>query len=78
MIVIFGTHVSNDDISSKFFHFSKFWFWGFYGGKRTKDDLKLPISVCFALYPSIYFDHVDQTIKILIMISTGVFLYYFF
>ena len=32
------------------FHFSKFWFLGFLGGKRAKNDLKLPISVCFALY----------------------------
>ena len=38
-------------ISSKFFlHFLKFWFWGFLGGKRAKNDLKLPISVCYALY----------------------------
>ena len=46
MIVIFGTHGLNDDISSKFFHFSKFWF----RGKRAKDDVKLPISACFAPY----------------------------
>ena len=32
------------------FIFQNFDFWGFYGGKRAKDDLKLPISVCFALY----------------------------
>ena len=25
-------------------------FWSFYGGKKAKCDLKLPISVCFALY----------------------------
>ena len=50
MIVIFGAHVWNDDIFSNFFHFSIFWFWGFYGGIRAKDDLKLPASVCFALY----------------------------
>ena len=29
MIVIFDTHELNDNISSKFFHFSKFWFLGF-------------------------------------------------
>ena len=50
MIVIFGTHVWNDDIFSKFFQYSKFWFWGFYEGKRAKDGLKLSISVCFALH----------------------------
>ena len=30
--------------------FSKFWFFGFFFGKRVKNDLKLPISVCQALY----------------------------
>ena len=50
MIVIFGTHVQNDEISRKIFHFSKFWFLGFLGSKRAKSDLNLPISVCFALY----------------------------
>ena len=40
----------NNDISSNFFHFSKFWFLRFLGGQRAKNDLKLPISVCFALY----------------------------
>ena len=33
-----------------FFSILKFWFLGFSGGKRTKSDLKLPISVCVALY----------------------------
>ena len=32
------------------FIFQNFDFWSFYGGKRAKGDLKLPISVCFALY----------------------------
>ena len=32
MIVIFGAHVWNDDISSKYFHFSKFWVLRFLGG----------------------------------------------
>ena len=49
MTVIFGAHVQND-ICTKFFHFSKFWFLGFLGGWRAKSDLKLPISVCLALY----------------------------
>ena len=31
MIVIYGMHIWNDDISN-FFHFSKFWFWGSLGG----------------------------------------------
>ena len=35
--------------SSKIFHVLKFWFWGFLEGKSGKN--KLPISVCFALYP---------------------------
>ena len=34
----------------KFFYFSNFDFWGFKGGKWAKNDLKLPISVCFPLY----------------------------
>ena len=50
MTVIFGTHVLNDDISSKFFQFLKFWFLGLLGDKRAKNDLKLPILACFALY----------------------------
>ena len=35
---------------ANFFTFQNFDFWGFQGGKRVKNDLKLPISVCFALY----------------------------
>ena len=52
--------------SANFFIFQNFDF-GVYEDKRVKDDLKLPISVCFALY----------IIKILIMIliSTVLFLY---
>ena len=34
MIAIFGTHLQKDD--------------GFQVGKRAKNDLKLPISVCHA------------------------------
>ena len=50
MIVIFGTLVLNNSISSKFFHFLKSWFLGFLRGKRAKNDLKLPNSVCFVPY----------------------------
>ena len=50
MIVIFGTHVYNDDIFSKFFHYQNFEFLGFKVGKKAKNNLKLLISVCFALY----------------------------
>ena len=32
------------------FHFVKSWLLEFVGGKRGKNDVKLPISVCFALY----------------------------
>ena len=39
------------------------------GGKRVKNDLKLPISVCYALY----LRNIDHIIEILIMISTSVF-----
>ena len=35
---------------ASFFIFQNFDFRGFIGGKRGKNDLKLPISVCFALY----------------------------
>ena len=35
---------------SNFFVFQKFDFWDCYGGKRAKNDLKLPVSVYFALY----------------------------
>ena len=47
---LFGAHVKNDDISSKFFHFWKSWFLEVLGSKRAKNDRKLPISVCFALH----------------------------
>ena len=36
-------------ICIKFFLFTKSWFLEFLGGKRAKHNLKLPISVCFAL-----------------------------
>ena len=42
-----------NDISSNFFHFSKiliFWVFRVAGGERAKNDLRLPISVCHALY----------------------------
>ena len=35
---------------ANFFIFQNIDFWGFYGGKRAKNDLKLSISVCFAVY----------------------------
>ena len=46
----FGTRVWNDYISSKFFLFFKILYLGFLGGKRAKNDLKLPVLVCFAQY----------------------------
>ena len=47
----FLAHISKMMISPvKFFIFHNFDFGGFYGGKRAKDDLKLPVSVCFSLY----------------------------
>ena len=36
--------------SSFFFHFLKILIFGSLGGKRAKNDLKLPVSVCFAQY----------------------------
>ena len=48
MTVMFGTHEWNY-ISNNFFHFFKSWFFRF-SGKRAKNDLKLLISVCHALY----------------------------
>ena len=51
IIVIFGTHVQKDDISSNVFQFFIIVLLGdFRGVKRAKNDLKLPISVCHALY----------------------------
>ena len=70
MIVIFGKMMISP---ANFSLFQNFDFWGFKGAKRAKNDLKLPISVCL-LYIS---RTVDYIIKILIMISTGVFLYFF-
>ena len=80
--LIFGAYVLNDDTSSKVFRFSKFWFLAFFfvcvygvvgvGCKRAKNDLKLPISVCFALSGT-----VDHIIKILIIISKGIFSVFF-
>ena len=58
-----------------FFIFSKFWYFWFIFGKRLKKDLKLPISVCHALYlrncRSYHWDFCK------IMIYPGVFLYFF-
>ena len=56
MIVSFGTHVQKDDISSNISQFFKIVFFflggggGGFGGKSAKNVLKLPISVCHALY----------------------------
>ena len=65
------------DISpANFFIFQKYDILGFLGGggKKAKNDgLKLPISVCFAYISGT----VDHIIVILILISTGVFLYFF-
>ena len=50
-ILWFLVHLCKIMISSaNFFIFQNFDFWGFQEGKREKSDLKLPISVCFALY----------------------------
>ena len=57
-----------------FFVFQNAGIWGFKGGKKAKNDLKLPFQYVL-LYVSRTVDHV---IKILIMISTRVFLLFFF
>ena len=50
MIVIYDTQVQSDIISICFFiFFLNIDFFGCYGGKREKNNLKLPISVYFAL-----------------------------
>ena len=47
----FSVHICEMMISpASFFILQNFDFGGFVGGKRAKNDLKLPISVCFALY----------------------------
>ena len=74
MIVIFGAHVQNYDIPSKFFHFLKSCFLEFSGGKRAKMTSNYQFQYVL-LYIS---GTVDLIIKILIVISTGVFLYIFF
>ena len=68
MIRIFDTHVWNDDITSKFFSFLKSSFLRFVGDKRTKSDLKIPISVCFALH----FRNCRSYHQDLIILNTGV------
>ena len=50
LIVIFGTHNYWWYIQKFFSFFQKFDFFGLFFGKRVKNDLKLPISVCYALY----------------------------
>ena len=71
----FGTLLYNDNIIRKFFRFSKFWFLRFLGGLKGK---KWPKIRNFSLFCSIFQETVDHIIKILIMISTGVFCYFFF
>ena len=87
---VYGTHVcvKGEYLQAFFFiFFSKFWFsgslkgkggavnfvfWGFKGDERAENDLKLQFQYVL-LYISVSVDHI---IKILI-ISTGVFLYFF-
>ena len=61
-------------IFSFFFFFKILIFGVFRVVKGPKNDLKLPISVCFGLY----LRNCRLYHQILIMISTGVFLYFFF
>ena len=74
MILTFGAHVQNDDTSSKFFHFSKFWFLGFLEGKGQK----WPEITWLNLFCSIILGTVYQIVKILIMIYAGVLRYFVF
>ena len=60
-------HLSKMMISSAKFLISHNFDFGVYEDKRAKDDLTLPISVCFALY--------IVKILIMILISKGLFLY---
>ena len=54
MIMIFGEHVQNDDISSNFLHFFRiliFFFFAFEGGlNEKKNDPQMPVSVCHVPY----------------------------
>ena len=50
MIIIFGTRVKNEDISSKSFHFFKSGVLRLLGGKTANNDLTLLITVYFALH----------------------------
>ena len=63
-----------------FFHFSKFWFLGFLGGKegkRATNGLKFLFQYVM-LYISGTVDQIieDHIIEILLMISTGIFLFF--
>ena len=60
------------------FQVSKFWFWRFYRGKRAKDDLKLPISLCFALYLRNCRSCRSYHQGFAIVIWTGVFIFFVF
>ena len=73
-ILWFLVHMCKMMISSKFFNFSKFWFWGFFRGVKWQ---KITLTYQFQnvlLYISGTVDHIRI---FLIMISTGVFLYFF-
>ena len=50
MIVIYGVHVSNDNISRLFSIFLKFWFFGLLGSKRAKKWSKIIKKICCTLY----------------------------
>ena len=52
MMVIFGTHVQNDDISGKFFSFFKILVFGFFRGKGEKGK-KWPKITNFSMFYSI-------------------------
>ena len=39
LFIVFGTHMQNDDISRRFFHFSNFLFFGLLGGRVNKQKI---------------------------------------
>ena len=52
MIVICGSQVWNDNISTCFFIFSKFWFFGLLGGSKSKNWSKMTKN---SVWPTLYF-----------------------
>ena len=77
MIVIFGTHVLNDD-QQFFLILYKFWGFRLLVGKSAKNDLELPISV----HHTQYFKNGIISLRFLvdrckIVVSPGVLLYFF-